>query len=68
MTTIDLPGEVFIRRARSARARKRLARPGSSEWLEADSAERDALLGLKREFGMVDDKTVNWLVERSFGK
>src|SRR3712207_5296249 len=58
LTTVDLPGEVFIRRARSARARKRLARPGTAEWLEAETAERDAVAGLKREFGVVDDQTV----------
>ena len=68
MTTVDLPGEVFIRRVRSARARKKLARPGSSEWQEAEVAEREAINGLKREFGMVDSKTLEWLVERSFAK
>lgn len=68
VTTVDLPGEVFIRRARSARARKKLARAGSTEWQEADQAERDAVAGLKREFGVVDDQTVDWLVERSFAK
>ncbi len=68
MTTVDLPGEVFIRRVRSARARKKLARLGSSEWQEAETAEREALNGLKREFGVVDTKTLEWLVERSFGK
>ncbi len=68
MTTIDLPGEVFIRRARSARARKKLARQGTAEWLEADHAERDAVAGLKREFGIVDAQTVDWLLDRSFSK
>jgi hypothetical protein len=66
MTTIDLPGEVFVRRARSARARKKLARVGTQEWQEADAAEREALAGLRREFGVVDDRTIDWLVERSF--
>ncbi len=68
MTTVDLPGEVFIRRARSARARKQLARQGSSDWLHADTEERQALEALKREFGVTDMQTLNWLVERSFAK
>lgn len=68
LTTVDLPGEVFVRRARSARARKKLAREGTSDWLAADAAEREALEGLKREFGVTDMSTLNWLVERSFGK
>jgi hypothetical protein len=66
--TIDLPGEVYIRRARAARARKQLAHDGSSVWQQADAEERQAIDALKREFGVMDSSTLDWLIEHKFGK
>jgi hypothetical protein len=62
--TTDLPGEVSIRRARAARARKQLARPGSLDWQQADAAEQQAIAALKNEFGVLDARTLDWLIER----
>lgn len=66
--TIDLPGEVYIRRARAARARKQLAHPGTGTWQQAEADERQAIDALKREFGVMDASTLNWLIEHKFGK
>ena len=62
--TTDLPGELFVRRARAARARKGLARPGSAEWKQAAADEQVAIDALKKDFGVVDTGTLNWLLER----
>jgi hypothetical protein len=56
--------ETYIRRARSARVRVRLAAEGSTEWVEAKEDERRALEGLRRAFGVVDQATIDWLIER----
>jgi hypothetical protein len=63
--TADQAGEVFIRRARSARVRMRMTPEGSADWLEAKEDERRALEGLRREFGVVDQHTIDWLVDRT---
>lgn len=55
--------ETYIRRARSARVRMQLSPPGSAEWLEAKEEERRALEGLRRAFGVVDQATIDWLLE-----
>jgi hypothetical protein len=56
--------ETYIRRARSARVRQQLAPAGSPEWLEAQEDERLALDGLRKSFGVVDQATLDWLLER----
>ena len=56
--------ETYIRRARSARVRMQLAAEGSAEWIEAKEDERRALEGLRRVFGVVDQATIDWLLER----
>lgn len=66
--TIDLPGEVYIRRARAARARMQLAHPGSAVWKQAEAEEHQAVAALKREFGVMDASTLTWLIEHKFGK
>jgi len=66
--TVDLPGEVHIRRARAARARMQLAHPGSPVWKQAEADERQAVAALKREFGMMDSATLDWLIEHKFAK
>ena len=59
------PGEVHIRRARSARVRLQREPEGSPEWLAAKEEERLALEGLRREFGVVDQATIDWLLART---
>jgi hypothetical protein len=56
--------ETYIRRARSARVRQQLAPRDSKEWLEAHEDERRALEGLRKSFGVVDQATLDWLLER----
>ena len=56
--------ETYIRRARSARVRMQLADEGSAEWIEAKEEERRSLEGLRRAFGVVDQATIDWLVDR----
>jgi hypothetical protein len=62
--TLDEPGEVNIRRVRSARVRMQRAELGSVEWNEAREEEQRALEGLRREFGVLDQQSIDWLVER----
>jgi hypothetical protein len=62
--TTDLPGELFVRRARAARVRKGLARPGTQEWKQAAADEQAAIEGLKKDFGVMDTGMLNWLLER----
>ena len=56
--------ETYIRRARSARVRMNMAVEGSAEWVEAKEEERRALEGLRRAFGVVDQATIDWLIDR----
>jgi len=62
---IEEPGEANIRRARAARVRLQRAIEGSEEWVEAKRDEARALDGLKRDFGVVDGTTIDWLIERT---
>ena len=62
--TTDLPGELFVRRARAARARKALARPDTPEWRQAAADEQAAIEGLKKDFGVMDTAMLNWLLDR----
>jgi hypothetical protein len=59
------PGEANIRRARAARVRLQRSIKGSEEWQEAKQDEARALEGLKRDFGVVDRPTIDWLIERT---
>ena len=63
-----LRGEVYVEHARAARARMRIAREGSPEWLEAKKDELRAIAALQREFGVVDVETVDWLIEHARSK
>jgi len=60
----EAPEEVHIRRARSARVRIQRAPEGSADWVEAKEDERRALDALRRVFGVVDQATLDWLLER----
>ena len=60
----EAPEEVHIRRARSARVRMQRAPEGSAEWIEAKEDERRSLDALRRVFGVVDQATLDWLLER----
>jgi hypothetical protein len=62
---IEERGEANIRRARAARVRLQRSIEGSEEWLEAKQDEARALQGLKRDFGVVDGPTIDWLIERT---
>ena len=62
--TTDETAEGLIRRARSARVRIQRAEPGSAEWIEAKDDERRSIEALRREFGVVDQVTIDWLIER----
>ena len=41
-----------------------LAPEGSAEWIEAKEDERRSLDALRRVFGVVDQATLDWLLER----
>jgi hypothetical protein len=62
---IEQPGEANIRRARAARVRLQRSIEGSEEWLEARDDEARAIEGLKRDFGVIDQPTIDWLIERT---
>jgi hypothetical protein len=42
----------------------RMAPEGSPDRLQAKEDERLALEGLRRQFGVVDQQTIDWLVDR----
>jgi hypothetical protein len=56
--------ESLVLRAKSARARRQVAREGSEAWLQATVDERAAIDDLKQAFGMtLTSQAIEWLLE-----